>query len=190
MDARPLAPGPVLHRDATRRQRRQDREADGSRGAFDGEMRALGFRSRTETEVDATVPPHRVAALLGMPTGRAVVFRRRLMLADNDPVQLATSWLAPDITTAAPAVRRADPGPGGIYSRFADAGYPVAVFTEEIVVREPHNDEATQLRLDAAHRVYEVTRTATGEAGQVLEINIIVLPTHQWTLSYTWPAED
>jgi DNA-binding GntR family transcriptional regulator len=57
-------------------------------------------------------------------------------------------------------------------------------------VRVADEEEAGTLGIDPDHRVYAITRTATDAAGRVVEINLIVMPTHQWTLRYTWPAEQ
>jgi GntR family transcriptional regulator len=183
-------PVPVLRRDAAGRQRRTVREADGARGAFDAEMAREGIESRTETEIGRAAPPPRVAAILGIPEGTEAVYRRRRMYADGEPVQLATSWIPADIAQVAPAVGEQDTGPGGLYSRLADAGHGPAGFTEEVNVRVPADGEADLLAVDPDHRVYDIIRTAADRQGRAAEVNQIVMPTHQWTLSYTWPAED
>jgi GntR family transcriptional regulator len=181
-------PVPVISRDAAGRQRRQAREASGSRGAFDAELRAAGLQPITETEPGRAVPPPDVAELLGLPSGAEAVYRRRRMLAGTEPLQLATSWIPADIADGTP-IASSDPGPGGIYSRLADAGYAPAQFTEEVRVRVPDDDEISMLSLDPDHRVYVITRTAADGDGRAVEANIIVMPTHQWILRYTWPAE-
>src|SRR5271154_1462630 len=58
-------PVPVIRRDAAARQRIGTREADGSRGAFEAELRAAGLEARTETEIGHAVPPAAAARLLG-----------------------------------------------------------------------------------------------------------------------------
>jgi GntR family transcriptional regulator len=182
-------PVPVMQRDAVSRQRRDIREARGARGAFDAETRAKGIESRTETEVGRMALPLRVAVLLGIPEGVEAVYRRRKMYANGEPVQLATSWIPADIAQAAPAVSEPDTGPGGLYSRLADIGHAPARFTEDIAVRVPTDREVDLLGVDPDHRVYDITRTAVDGQGRAVEVNQMVMPTHQWTLSYTWPAE-
>jgi hypothetical protein len=49
---------------------------------------------------------------------------------------------------------------------------------------------ASMLGIDPDHRVYAITRIADDTAGRTVEVNTIVMPTHQWTLRYTWPAEQ
>ena len=181
-------PVPVIRRDAAGRQRPGAREAAGSRGAFDAELRAAGLEPRSESEPGRAVPPAEVAATLGVPQGTEAVYRRRRMYAGNEPVQLATSWVPADIAGGTP-IEQADPGPGGLYSRLADAGHAVGEFAEEIVVRVPGEEEASALDLDPDHRVYVITRTAWDGHGRVVEVNVITLPAHQWRLVYRWGAE-
>jgi GntR family transcriptional regulator len=104
------------------------------------------------------------------------------------PVQLATSWILAQIADGTP-IAEPDTGPGGIYSRLADLGHAPAQFTEEVRVRVPDDDEVTALSIDPDHRIYTITRVAADRAGRPVEVNTIVMPTHQWTLAYTWQAE-
>lgn len=181
-------PVPVIRRDAVGRQRPGPREAAGSRGAFDAELRAAGLEPRSESEPGRAVPPAEVAAALGIPEGTEAVYRRRRMYAGSEPVQLATSWLPADIAAGTP-IEQADPGPGGIYSRLAHLGHAPDDFAEEIAVRVPRPDEAGELELDPDHRVYDITRTVVDSQDRVVEVNKLVLPTHLWVLVYRWHAD-
>jgi len=180
-------PVPMIRRDAVARQRTGTREAGDSRGAFDAELRAAGLDPRTETDTGHAIPPAAAARLLGIPEDTGAVYRRRRMFAGTEPVQLATSWIPADIADGTP-ITQSDTGPGGIYSRLADLGHAPAWFTEDVSVKVPDEEEASALGIDPDHRVYAITRTATDAAGRVVEVNMIVMPTHQWTLCYTWPA--
>jgi GntR family transcriptional regulator len=181
-------PVPVIRRDAVARQRAGTRESDGSRGAFDAELRAAGLDPRTETETGHAVPPPAVASLLGVPEDAEAVYRKRRMYAGAEPVQLATSWIPADIADDTP-IAGPDTGPGGTYSRLAELGHAPAQFTEEVGVKVPDDDEVSALGIDPDHRVYAITRTVADAAGRVVEVNMIVMPTHQWTLRYSWLAE-
>ena len=110
------------------------------------------------------------------------------MLAGDWPVQVATSWIPAVIADGTP-IAEPDTGPGGIYSRLADLGHAPARFTEEVRVRVPDDDEVAALGIDPDHRVYTIIRTAADREGRAVEVNTIVMPTHQWTLAYTWQAE-
>jgi GntR family transcriptional regulator len=179
---------PVLRREAAARQRAEAREADGARGAFQGELARLGLTARSEADVSVGVPPADVAALLAIEPGGTVVIRRRRMYANDVPVQLATSFLAFGIA-ADTRLAEADPGPGGIYSRLAELGCAPASFSESVRVRLPEPAEAAFLALDAEQRVLALRRIASAQDGRVVEVNDIVLPAHQWELCYEWQAE-
>lgn len=181
-------PVPVIRRDAVARQRTGARESGGSRGAFDAELRAAGLDPRTEVEVGRAVPPDSIARLLDTPEGAEAIYRKRRMYAGTWPVQMATSWIPVSIADGTPIAEH-DTGPGGIYSRLSDLGHAPAEFTEEVRVRVPDDEEAAALGIDPDHRVYTITRVACDRAGRPVEVNTIVMPTHQWTLAYTWSAE-
>src|SRR5262245_20610827 len=115
---------PVLHRDAVRRQRQDVREAGGARGAFEAELRALGYESRTVPHVGEVPAPAAAAEALGIDEGTPVLARRREMYATglpgaDVPIQMATSYIPLDIAAGTP-IAEADTGPGGIYSRLAE----------------------------------------------------------------------
>ncbi|WP_432017689.1 GntR family transcriptional regulator [Streptomyces hydrogenans] len=175
-----------IRRDATARYIRPRREEGAARGAFDAEIARLGMSPVSQVTVSRVLPPTHVAELLGVETGvTAVVSRARLMLADDTPVQLATSYLPVDIAGGT-QLEQTDTGPGGTKSRLADLGYPQAQITEQIEVRSPEPEEAAALRLTEDQRVYEVTHTARTAEGRAVEVAVHVMPTHLWTLSYTW----
>jgi GntR family transcriptional regulator len=179
---------PVLHRESAGRQRRAAREEGGARGAFDAELRALGIEPRSVPRVGEAPVPAGVAELLGLEAGTAVLARRREMYGDNEPIQMATSYIPLDIAAGTP-IAEEDTGPGGTYSRLAELGHAVAVFAETVRVRPPAADEARFLEMDLDQRVIAITRTAADEAGRVVEANVITMPAHQWELVYEWGAE-
>ena len=134
------------------------------------------------------VPAGPIARLLDIPEGAEAVYRKRRMLAGDWPVQVATSSIPAVIADGIP-IAEPDTGPADIYSRLADLGHAPARFTEEVRVRAPDDDEVAALGIDPDHRVYTIIRTAADREGRAVEVNTIVMPTHQWTLAYTWQAE-
>lgn len=179
---------PVIRRDTAGRQRRTTRESGEARGAFDGEMKALGLTPNTTVSVDQVPASASVAELLGITEGDTVLARSRVMSANDIPVQLATSYFPMDIAEGS-QLTETDTGPGGAYSRLAELGHAPAEFTETVRVRPPTDDEAPRLQLEPDQRVYMITRTARTAADRVVEVNEIILPAHQWELTFTWPAE-
>jgi GntR family transcriptional regulator len=175
---------PMLTTERIGRQDQARREAGGARGAFQAEMERLGLIPGTETTVTREEAPPRVREILGT---TAVVVRRRQMLAGDVPVQLATGYYPAGIT-AGTAVEQVDTGAGGTYSRLAELGHAPAHFTERITLRLADEDEASFLRLDTEQRVYELERVARDADGLAVEVNLIVMPAHQWQLVYEWAA--
>jgi GntR family transcriptional regulator len=180
-------PIPVIRRDAVSRQRRDVRETGEARGAFDGELRSLGLTPRSEVTPEQTAAPAWVAELLGVDEGAPVLARRRRMYANDVPVQLAVSYIPWEIAEGT-QLAETDTGPGGAYSRLADLGYAPETFAETVRVRTPDEAEAQALGMDLDQRVLSVSRTARTAQNRVVEVNEIVLPAHQWELSYEWPA--
>jgi GntR family transcriptional regulator len=181
-------PIPVLPRNGIARQRQQAREADESRGAFDGEIRSLGLTPRTEVIVEWTSAPADVAELLGVDEGATVLARRRTMYVDEVPVQLATSYFPQEIAEGT-QLAEVDTGPGGAYSRLAELGHKPVTLDEETRVRAPEDAETRALGMDPDQRVLAITRTALTSDDRVVEVNEIVLPAHQWALKYRWVIE-
>jgi GntR family transcriptional regulator len=168
------------------------RESSGeppARGAFDGEVRRLGFEPRSDPiQIGPVTPPDRVAAALALGPGDVALIRKRDMYASDVPVQRGTSWIPWEIARNTQLTER-DTGPGGSYSRLAELGYPIARFTERVTVRTPDPEEEAFLRLSEEQKVFEIFHTALLEDGRPIEVTIHCLPVHQWVLDYAWPIE-
>jgi GntR family transcriptional regulator len=174
---------PVLPTERTERQSR--REEGQARGAFHAELERLGLTPATTTEVNETPAPADVAEELGVAPGQIVLTRTRQMAANDFPVQVATSYYPLDIARST-RIADQDPGPGGSYSRLAEAGHEPVDFTESVQVRPPTQDEVRRLAMDEEQRVFVIRRIAKDHAGRVVEVNDMVLPAHQWKLLYRW----
>ncbi|QDN84349.1 GntR family transcriptional regulator [Streptomyces sp. RLB3-6] len=175
-----------IYRDSTSRYNRSKRETGQARGAFAAELRALGMTPKNTTAVNRAAPPRWVAEILGVaPENVSTVARARHMLADDVPVQLATSYFPLDIAEGT-RLEELDTGPGGSKSRLAELGHAQATVTEEIDVRSPSQEEAEALGMAEDQRVYQITHTARTKDGRAVEVAVHVMPTHLWRLAYTW----
>ncbi|MEV5950413.1 GntR family transcriptional regulator [Streptomyces sp. NPDC051993] len=187
-----------LTRNGTARYRKEAREASvgegvQSRGAFQTELKAMGFRHIALTEVNRATPPPTVAEILGVSDAEvSTVVRARKMYAvpeaDPDdsgrvPVQLADSFMPLEIAGDT-QLEQMDTGPGGLISRLAELGHTQVKIEETLNVRPPTVEESAALQLDEEHRVYDLLRVGRTAEGRAVEVTLLVLPVHLWTLRY------
>ena len=78
--------------------------------------------------------------------GEQVLARSRRYLSDDQPTELATSYVPWDLAVGT-QMEQVDSGPGGIYARIEEAGHQLGRFTEDVSARMPTIDEAKALRL-------------------------------------------
>ncbi|MGH3803666.1 MAG: UTRA domain-containing protein [Pseudonocardiaceae bacterium] len=76
---------------------------DQPRASWKSEAERLGMRGAQElTDVDEVAAADDIGGLLGVEPGSAVVVRRRVMLLDDEPVQLADSYYPLDLVRGTP----------------------------------------------------------------------------------------
>jgi GntR family transcriptional regulator len=99
-------------------------------------------------ELGAVAAPAEAAERLRLDPGDQALIRRRRMYADDEPMQLATSYVPWSLAEGTPMTTE-DTGPGGLYSRLADVGHRPVRFTEEVAIRMSSEDESRFLNLPA-----------------------------------------
>jgi GntR family transcriptional regulator len=189
---------PPCRRLSTDRFSREHRER--GRGAYDVELRDLGYQGRTQwLALGKDKASKEVADMLGVRKGSPVMVRARLMFAapklpdgkvdyENEEVmQVATSYIPWGIAEGTP-ITEEDTGPGGLYSRIEDAGHRLARFAEEVAVRIGSDEECELLKLDPASLVLTLDRQAFDESDTVVEICRHVMPPTYYVISYGFPA--
>lgn len=178
---------PTIHRLARNRFGRAYREA--GRGAYDVEMRNLGRVPHVELdELGEVEPPAEIAVRLRLPEEATVLIRRRRMYADDEPFQLATSWLPWDLAGGT-QMAQPDTGPGGIYSRLAEKGHGPSRFIEDVTVRMPSPEESRFLRFTDPQPIFYLVRTAFDVSDRPVEVCEHVMSGDRWQLSYEWQAD-
>lgn len=184
-----IRPLPMMPRYAVTRSSTASRESGGARGAFDAEVRRLGFTpSVVLVQVGQVAAPADAVEYLGIDEGEPVAIRQRRMFADSHPVMVSTSYI-PWSFAEGTAILEEDTGPGGTYSRLAESGHAPAMFTESVRLRTPTPAEAHALDLSEGQQVFVCPRVARDSDGVAVEVNFQILPPHQWELHYEWPAE-
>lgn len=178
---------PAVHRLSRNRFGKEYREA--GRGAYDVEMRDLGLEPSVELdEVGPSNAPADVAARLELPEGERVLVRRRRMYAGGEPMQIATSYVPWSLAEGTPMTEN-DTGPGGIYSRLADAGHGPVRFAEEVATRMAEEHEARFLGFPRSQPVFYLVRTAFDQHGKPVEVCEHTMAGDRWLLAYEWASD-
>lgn len=155
-------------------------------GAAEVEVTRLNLQPRTEyREIGKATPPARVAQILGLGRGKALL-RRRVLYANDEPTQIADSYYPWSVAEECAALLQADVGQGGSYARLAEVGRGPVRFTEDIDVRLPSEPEQKTLELEPTQAVFEIHHVAYTAGGDPVEVCVHVMPGHLWTLRYHW----
>lgn len=125
-------------------------------------------------EVSIEVPPPDVASALSLAPGDSAVVRRRTMLLDGRPVELADSWYPAEIAegTALAAMGKIK---GGAVTLLANLGHSVHEAREDIVFRGAAADEAAGLGLPVETPVIVLSRTCLNTEGAAFEASVMVM---------------
>jgi GntR family transcriptional regulator len=136
-------------------------------------------------QCEAIVPPPEVAEVLNLGEGEEVLIRKRHMLAEEKPIQIATSYIPMDVAGSVD-LAFPDTGPSGMYARIAERGFGPVRFTEDIEVRPADTAEADFLNIANGQPVFAILRTAFASDDRPVETCLNVLGTAQWRLTYAW----
>ncbi|NUS72964.1 MAG: GntR family transcriptional regulator [Corynebacteriales bacterium] len=144
-------------------------------------------RAVDSVEVDRVACPDHVAEAFGVPLGSVTLRRKRRYWIDDEPVQLATSYIPLELTENT-AIVNVDTGPGGTYARLAEAGYKPVRFVERLVVKMPTPDEVSMLLLVPGTPVILITRFAFSADDRLVEVNDMVLDASSYALEYEFSS--
>ncbi len=147
-----------------------------------------GRQPYTHTTVRETELGSVPARWLGVPTGTRVLERARVQgVNDEPPVQLSTTWFAPEVADRLPILEQVDTGPGGMLSRMEEIGYRLR-FEDTVTCRLPSPSEREQLRLRADQPVLNVWRRCYDQHGRILEVTYRVVVGDRNELIYRYDA--
>lgn len=153
--------------------------APGQADAWTSEAAARGRKGGQRLlAVEEVDPPAAVRAFFGTEGGEKVVVRRRLVLLDGKPVELADSYYPAAIArgTALAEMRKI---PGGAVTLLADLGFPPAEEVDEDVAAETATPEQYEvLGLSAESPVLVLTRFTRSTTGQPTEVAVMTMTRH------------
>jgi GntR family transcriptional regulator len=171
----------------------QDRYArryrEAGRAPFRTEAESQGRRAQVQvTDIGPAPAPFWVARRLGLREGEQVLLRKNRYLADDEPVQLANTYVRWDIAEGT-ALLKPVPGPGGIYATLESFGHQLVRMQEDVSARMPLPDEAAALGLGRGVPVLELIHTSFDQDGQAFEVTQSILPADRNLLAYDLPVD-
>jgi GntR family transcriptional regulator len=170
-----------------------DRFARSHRDAGKAAYLAEAEKEHTTPDVDVYfVGPERVsvevAERLRLAPDATVLARKRVYLADGQPIEMATSYVPWDLADGTKIAEK-DTGPGGIYARIEEAGHRLGRFAEDVSARMPTPEEIKALRLEGGIPVLTLVRVAYDVDGTPVEVCDTVMSSAHYVLSYELPAD-
>jgi GntR family transcriptional regulator len=130
-------------------------------------------------------PPSDAAKKLGLAEGETALLRRRLMLRDDEPVEIESSYYPESVVTGTALDK---PLPHRDLATaptvLAALGWQQHGLIDEIQVREPTTDELQTLELPDEIPVMRTLRTITDAEGTVLEVTVMITSGHLYAVRY------
>lgn len=147
-----------------------------------------GVGTQRVLEVAEVVPPADVAQALKLPEGDVAVMRRRLVLLDDQPVELAESYYPPAVGRGTGLAERRKV-PGGVVALLAQLGHHAAQADEDVHARPATDDERRVLDLPTQAWVLVLRRVLSDNAGQPIEVSVMTMRAEGRHLHYRVPVE-
>lgn len=177
------APRVVQRLDA--RERLSKARRDENRSAFLAEASAQQFTPSSSVKVTFEAAGA-YAELLGIEEAEEVCVRDRVMRADGQPVQLATSRLPRRITRGTD-LEKVDTGAGGTHARLEDLGHP-PTFHEEIDSAKLADRHEREMFGSDVGALLTIKRT-TWSGDRIVEINHMTMPGSMYESRHGWDAD-
>jgi GntR family transcriptional regulator len=125
--------------------------------------------------VEETDAPPAIRAALRLSAAEQVVVRRRLILLDDEPIELADSYYPASVAVGT-ALAEARKIRGGAVRLLADLGHTCGTTTEDVNARTATAQESAVLNLSEDSAVLVLLRTVEDLSGMPYEVSVMVMP--------------
>ncbi len=160
----------------------------GERDRWTTEGAADGRRADQQiTFVGEVEPPDEVADSLRLVEAATAVVRKRVMLLDDDPVELADSYYPTELVSGTRIMEQGKV-PRGARAVLADLGFPPRSVHETVRTRMPSPDGSRALHLTKGTPVFNVVRTVLSDGDRPIEVDVMVLGGDRNRLEYDFPV--
>ncbi len=148
-----------------------------------------GAEPYTDTAIRDVEATAEIAQWLAVPLGTTILERNRtqgqVVGGDRQPIQIAITWFTPAIVEQLPVLRELDTGPGGMYSRMADAGHRLR-WEDTVSERLPVEDERRRLDLVPDQHVLLIWRRCYNQEDRILEVTRRAIRTDRSPVVYRY----
>ncbi|MGW8975362.1 GntR family transcriptional regulator [Streptomyces platensis] len=177
------------HRQRTMRPASYMAPADsGDRYRWLTEAEKLGTRARSKLlRVAEVAPPADVSALLGLPESGTALLREQLLLIDDEPVELVSSYYPLEIARGTALAKR-QKIKGGTPVLLAGLGYPPRLSVDRVSARVPTQEQFSALRLPGDLPVLRTLRVVHSDDERPIEVTVMVKAGHLYELQYEFAA--
>lgn len=138
--------------------------------------------------VDTVTPPADITAALQLQPGATAIVRARILLHDDQPVELSTSYYPADIA-AHTALAKKTKIRGGAPQALSDLGFPQRRFVDRISARPPTVEEAEALDLPDGTPVIRQLRIIYSDHDHPVEASVLIKGAHRYELLYRQSAD-
>lgn len=163
-------------------------EADRRRDTFAQQIEAQGKTARQVSAVEESPADLEVATRLRIDVGQSVAVRRRVMYADDEPLQLGDSYYPLDVVGKSKIRDQADIIEG-TDQVLEDLGHTPTRHEDEITARMPTDPEIETLRLSPGVPINRLLRTTYDQGDRPVEVYVVILPGDRHVLLYDVPAD-
>ncbi|MEV6712662.1 GntR family transcriptional regulator [Lentzea sp. NPDC051208] len=139
-------------------------------------------------KVDNVVPPADVVAGLQLAPGATAIVRTRILLHDDQPVELSASYYPAEIADNS-SLAKAAKIRGGAPQALAELGFPQRTFVDRISARSPTVEEAETLDLPDGTPVIRQLRVIYSDNERPVEASVLIKGAHLYELLYRQTVE-
>jgi GntR family transcriptional regulator len=168
---------------------RNMRAGDGSTSPFARDAERAGHLPRWEHQSERTTADAVVAARLAIEPNAPVMLTKYRYLADDEPIQLASSWEPLALTGDTPVELPEAGAVVGVVARMDYVGVRIDEFVERITARAASVEEMEALRLPMRGAYVLVIARTYYSAGMPVETADIVIPGDRYELVYRVPVD-
>ncbi|KFG10727.1 GntR family transcriptional regulator [Streptomyces scabiei] len=148
-----------------------------------------GTRARSDLlDVAERLPPADVRAVLGLAEGEPALFRSQLLVIDDEPAELVSSYYPLDIAQGTELMGRRKIK-GGTSTLFAALGHPPRRSVDRVSARIPTQDQYRALNLPSSLPVLRTLRVVLSDDDRPIEATVMVKAGHLYELEYEFTPE-